>query len=319
MILRRYRLGDSAGVEDLWQRNPSIEFPLMGLNPGEVRNLLQRTERWNIRIILGLARALHRPIFTFLVLEDEGKLVGTTMIAFGPNMGTIGGVTVDAAYRRKGHAQELLRTCERMARQYRRRYLVLNVLSQNEAAIRLYEKLGYRTIRSIRWMSRDLSQPSRAVASSQRWTIRAFRPAMARQLAHLANEDIPASERPMISVRPRDLQPSGLARRIGGADSSAWVLQRDQEVVGFVRATVSPVLQAAEVGPLVLVGRPDTDAWTDLIDTALNWCLARRAPRAILSLPEHLEKALPVVQSEGFAESLRLHTMALDLESKTAR
>lgn len=318
VILRQYRPGDSAGVEDLWQRNPSAEFGLMGLNPGQVRSLLARTERWGIRFVLAVARVLRRPLFDFLILDEGDKVVGTTMVSFAPHSGYISGVTVDAAFRRKGHAQELLRTCEEIARKYRRRYLVLDVLSENEAAIRLYEKLGYRTLRGIRWMARDLTQPLRAAVPGQSFTILPFRPAMRKPLVRLANDGIPSNYRSLVSVRPQDLQPSGLARRIGKADSSAWVVQRNHEIVGFARATVSPVIQAAQIGPLIFAGEAETEAWTGLIDTALAWCVSRQVPRVLLSLPEHLDKALPVLQAEGFAEVFHVNTMALDMEPKSS-
>lgn len=313
MVVRTYHTGDSAGVEDLWQRNPSAEFPLMGLNPGQVGNLLRRTERWNVRLILALASAVHRPLFKFLILEEQGKVVGTTMMSFPANVAYIGGVTVDAAFRRRGHAQELLRACETLGRRYGRHHLVLDVLTENEPAIRLYERLGYKKIRSIRWMSRDLSRPLNVPAPAQGYTIQPFQSAMAKRLAHLANADIPPSYRLLVSVRPQDLRLSGLGQRIGGVSSATWVLQREEEIVGFVRAGVSPAIQAAQMGPLALAGPPAPEAWTGLIRTALSWCAAQKAPRAILSLPEHLESVLPVLQSEGFTDSFRVQTMALDL------
>lgn len=316
MGLRLYRPGDSARVEDLWKRNPSAEFPLMGFDPGQVRNILERTERWNIRLILAFASAIRRPLFKFLIFEEEGTVVGTTMMSFAPAVASVGGVTVDTSVRRRGHAQELLKACERLGRRYGRRYLVLDVLAENEPAIRLYEKLGYKTIRDSRWMSRDLSHSIDVPARSQDYRIRALQPSMTRRVAHLANADIPASYRLMVRVRPQDLQPSGLGQRIGGGASSTWVLEREQEILGCVRATVSPALQAAQIGPLVLAGPSDAQAWAGLINTALGWSAARKAPRAILSVPDHLEKVLPILQSEGFTETFRVHTMALDLGAR---
>ncbi len=316
MVVRQYRPGDSARVQDLWERNPSAEFPLMGLNPGQVGNILRRTERWNIRFILALASAVRRPLFKFLISEEGGSVIGTTMMSFPTKVAYIGGVAVDAAVRRRGHAQELLKECERLGRRYGRRYLVLDVLAENEPAVRLYERLGYKSIRIIRWMSRDLSHAINVPTPGPNYSVQAFEAKMAKRLAQLANADIPASYRLMVSVRPQDVQPSGLSQRIGGGESSTWVLEREHETVGFVRAAVSPAVAAAQVGPLALAGPPDTEAWAGLIRTALSWCAARQAPRAIVSLPEHLDKVLPVLQSEGFTESFRVHTMALDLGAK---
>lgn len=316
MFLRPYRPGDAAGVEQLWERNPSAEFPVLGLDPREVRNILRRTEKWNIRFLLALASAVGRPLFRLLITEEEGRVVGTAMITFPPNVGYISGLTVDAAFRRKGYALALLKECERLGRQFRRACLTLDVLTENWPAIRLYEKLGYRTFRDVRWMTRDLSVPVGSLPSDLSYTIQAFRPATARRLSELANNEVPPSHRPMVSVRSQDLRLSRLGQRIGRNESASWVVERERRIVGFAKATISPAVQAAQIEPLVLIGPLDTEAWTGLINTALSWCVARKSPRAILSLPEHLDKALPVLQSEGFTEGLRLHTMALDLGAK---
>lgn len=316
MGLRQYRPGDGVRVEDLWRRNPSAEAPLIGLDPSQVGNILRRTERWSIRLVLSIASAIHRPLFKLLIFEEDGNVVGTTTMSFAPQVATVGGVVVDAAVRRRGHAQEMLRACERLARRYGRRYLVLDVLAENGPAVRLYEKLGYRPIRTVRWMSRELSEPIGVSAPSPSYRIRSLPPRMAKRLAHLANREIPASYRDLVSLRPGDLRPSRLGQRIGGGAAHGWILERGDAPVGFVRATVSPALQAAQIGPLALAGPLDAESSADLINTALGWCLSGKAPRAILSLPEHLDGCLPVLQAVGFAESGVVRTMALDISAR---
>jgi len=311
--LRSSRLSDSAGIADLIRRNPSEEFPLMGLNPEQLEGIVRRLHSGSVRLILALSAAVGRPLVKIVVLEDGGSILGIAMVSFSPGVARIGGLTVDSSVRRRGHAQELMRACERLARKYRRSHLVLEVLSTNTPAIRLYEKLGYRTLRDVRWMSRDLTQPLVARTANERYRLRAFRRSDARELVALANDAMPDSVRSRARFRSSDFRVAGLSRRAGGVEATSWVVERESQIVGYAKAFVSPALAAAQIDPLVLAAPAASDACERLTQAALGWCTERRAPRAILALPDHLDGLRPTLEGDGFTEGLRLHTMALDL------
>jgi len=312
-VLRECRPSDSVGIADLIKRNPSEEFPLLGLNPDQVEGILRRLQSWPVRLLLGLAAAIHRPLIKIFVLEEGGKILGIAMVSFSPGAAQIGGLTVDTSIRRRGHAQELMKACESIGQRYRRPYLILDVLSNNTPAIRLYEKLRYRTIRDVHWMTRIPTQPIDAGTPNRQYSLRPFRPADAKETANLANAAMPPSVKMMIPFRAKDFRSAGLSRQAGRVDAASWVLESGGKIAGFVKAFVSPAVAAAQIGPLVLAQPADTDACGALLRTALAWCVERRAPRVILALPEHLDELRPTLERAGFAESFCLHTMALNI------
>ena len=120
MTVREYRKGDWVGVADLWQRNPSLESPLFGMDADALGRLLRKTEGFGIRFILGVARLFGRPVIVVLIADVDGRVMGTTILGFTPESSYVGGVVVDTSVRRQGHAQAMLRECDRLSRQYHR-------------------------------------------------------------------------------------------------------------------------------------------------------------------------------------------------------
>jgi len=313
MIIREFRRGDSVGMEALWQSNGSEEFSLFGVNSAGIGKVLQRLERRRMRFLLGITRAVGRPVLAILVLEQEGKILGTVVLHFEPHAGVVSSLTVDQAVRRRGCAGELLKRCEDLGKRYRKSHLVLDVLANNSPAVRLYEKFGFRTIRQIRWLAKDLAGGSEVAPVTGSFGLRPFRNSDAKPLTRLANEAMPEGLAMLVGQRPKDFLTSRLGRQLAQVERKSWVLEWDRCVLGYARATVSPVLQAAQLGPLVLGGDVEEDPWEMLITEASDWCSAKGLPRATLSLPDHLDKCLPLLARLGWVEEFRVQTMALGL------
>ena len=311
-IVRPCRPRDSAAVADLLRRNPSDEFPLLGLNPDQVEGIFRRLQQWNIRLVLGIAAALRRPLVQIWVIADGDRILGVAMVSFSPDVAQVGGLTIDASARRRGYAQELMNACARSARRFHRSFLVLDVLATNAPAFHLYQKLGYRTIRDVRWMARDLTQPPLGPPPAPLTGLRPFRPADGPVLADLANAAMPPSVRPIVRLRPQDFRTAGLSRRAGRVEAASWVLEREHRIVGYAKAFVSPAVEAAQIGPLVAARTLTAEECEGLVRTTLLWCSERQAPRAVLALPDHMDGLRPTLEQLGFTESFRLHTMALD-------
>jgi len=87
------------------------------------------------------------PDATLLVAEVDGEIVGRLSLARDPHPSSahVGdfGITVAARHRRRGIATALLAAAHEWARDAGIRKLELHVFPNNEAAIGLYEKLGY--------------------------------------------------------------------------------------------------------------------------------------------------------------------------------
>jgi ribosomal-protein-alanine acetyltransferase len=82
----------------------------------------------------------------FLVAEHEGKAAGYAIFFMhrGTSLSRLYSIAVSPAFQGRGIAAALLTEGERIAASHERIYMRLEVRKDNVAAIRLYEKLGYR-------------------------------------------------------------------------------------------------------------------------------------------------------------------------------
>lgn len=92
-----------------------------------------------------LKEELDNACAAFLVAEEEGRAVGYAGLHVILDEGYIANVAVDAAYRRRGIAKQLMQVYIDFARANRLAFLTLEVRPSNTAAILLYGQLGFRS------------------------------------------------------------------------------------------------------------------------------------------------------------------------------
>lgn len=151
--LRRGSLGDLASLEPLWvsvHRRHAEAMP-------ELAPYVDDQQTWAVRSAL-YADLLAKPDTVLLLASSDGALVGyglahvmaagQTWVAdtwqTGERIGEIESLAVLPAYRGRGIGTQLLGALERELDAIGVRDLVLGVLPGNAAAIRLYERHGYR-------------------------------------------------------------------------------------------------------------------------------------------------------------------------------
>lgn len=309
MTVREYRKGDSAGVTELWRSNPSDEYPLLGLDPDAVGAVMRKTESPGIRFLMGMARLFGRPIIIVLIVDIGGRVRGTTLLSFNAESGYVSGVVVDTSVRRQGQAQAMLRACDDLYRKYRRPYVALDVLAQNDPALRLYARWGYVTLREQVWLARNLSPETPLPSPSGTTRIRPCAKRDGAVLARLDNALMPPEVRQVLPRHRGDFRVPGIAQSVLQSETEAWVAEVNGRPVGFLRSTVSHLMQAANLSsPLFAPEAPDSAA-RDLMLTALQWIEARKAPRVLTEVPEHQWRRRPLLDSLGFVEHFRSHTL----------
>jgi ribosomal protein S18 acetylase RimI-like enzyme len=84
-----------------------------------------------------------------LVAWEDGKPVGLANLGVRGERTWLGGVGVIPSARRRGIGEQLTQALLDQAREAGAREMVLEVIVENEPAIALYEKLGFRTIREL--------------------------------------------------------------------------------------------------------------------------------------------------------------------------
>lgn len=88
--------------------------------------------------------ALTVPAAGIVLRAEDGRPVSSALMAIAGGIVITGNVVTDAAERRKGHALGMMQTGLTWARGAGAHYAALNVEADNAAALRLYERLGYR-------------------------------------------------------------------------------------------------------------------------------------------------------------------------------
>ncbi|MFC7914056.1 GNAT family N-acetyltransferase [Streptomyces sp. NPDC057386] len=83
----------------------------------------------------------------FSVVEHDGTRVGTLWLALREEQAYVYDVETDPAHRGRGHGRTLMLLAEAQTVAAGRRVLGLNVFAGNTPAERLYESLGYETVR----------------------------------------------------------------------------------------------------------------------------------------------------------------------------
>lgn len=86
---------------------------------------------------------------SLVAVGDDGARIGFANLARDGADGWIGGVGVVPAHRGRGVGEELMRRVHEVARELGLERVWLEVIVENEPALRLYEKLGYERIREL--------------------------------------------------------------------------------------------------------------------------------------------------------------------------
>jgi [ribosomal protein S18]-alanine N-acetyltransferase len=95
------------------------------------------------RSIAHFLRAPHRPV---IVAAVDGELGGYALLALRKSSQALRvySIAVDARFARRGVGTALLQACEKYTRQHKMSRITLEVRYDNQPAIALYEKWGFR-------------------------------------------------------------------------------------------------------------------------------------------------------------------------------
>jgi ribosomal protein S18 acetylase RimI-like enzyme len=307
-MIRDVRRSDTPRLFDLMEREFPEESRLLGNRPEGFEQVVRRVFRWDSRLVLGLMRAVGRPVFRFLVVEEDGHLIGTTLVTFPRISAYVSNVVVDPAFRRRGYAKQMLEEARATARRTHRQYLALEVLDSNTGARALYESIGYRPLRAMHFFVLDATAPLAADPGANP-AIRSFRRPDARALAELARRQTPPAVESVLPTSERAFVGSGLTNRILLSEEASWVVDRGRGPEGHIAATVSAATEAAHVTAPVLSETVDPALGRALVQKAGAWCAVRRAPRILCQVAEHNQMGRAALEAVGFRNAFSSQTL----------
>jgi ribosomal protein S18 acetylase RimI-like enzyme len=305
-MIRDVRASDAPDLLRFMRDYFPEEQAILGFQPDGFYKVIARVFRWDLRLLLGLMRLFGRRIFRFMVVEEDGHVVATTLLTLPSRAGYISSVAVDSNYRRRGLAKALLEESRVTTKKVGRPYLVLDVLDKNAPARALYASLGYQPLREVKMMvcEVDATVPSAPVAG-----LRAFNKRDTKSLVALAQRQTPPEVAEVLPVTASQFQTSGAVNRALTSESSQWVIDRGQGPEAYLDAARSPAMAAANVGCPILAESVDPAAAAALVRTAVSWCSQRGARRIVTQVPAANARGKAALEGGGFHEAISLWTL----------
>lgn len=309
-MIRDFQTRDASAMVGLLTTQFPEEEALLGTRPEAFFRVVRRVSRWDARIAFGFLRLIGRPVFRLLIFEEDGHLVGTTLLTFPAHSVYLSMVVVDPTARRRGHARSLLERAAEIAQRMHRRYLVLDVLANNTPARTLYEqRLGYRPLREAAFMVREHPEEVGAERTALPSGVRRFDPQDNDTLVAIARRQTPSEVQEVLPVPAHLLGGTRQTDRIFESETSAWVVDRGSGPEAMAVATWAPGREAAHLNDPIVAESADPALVAELLRTAVAWCGARRALRIMTSVPRYNTRGRAALEREGFHDALSTWTL----------
>jgi ribosomal protein S18 acetylase RimI-like enzyme len=317
-MLRPFGAGDIPEYAELYRKYFPDESALLLADAGAFQRVIARMFQWDARLIFGFLRAIGRPIGHFFALEVDGTLAGVTFLLFDGGVGYIASVAVDARFRRRGYARQLMAAAEAAAARRGCRYTVLDVIESNLPAIQLYKSMEYHPIRRVGWYYRDLGGANPPLPDAPKGApgpvLRPFRRSDGEVLAEIARSRQPSLERSVRPTRPSAFSvPPLLTRALGGATRAFVLVDPAGRPDGFVRSSSSTVVGSGNMVVPMVGPQVSEERALGLLDHGLAWFRDHPVRRIICEVPEDDRSALVRLGSRGFQRGLGLETLAKSL------
>lgn len=268
---------------------------------GTLRTLSNRSVWW----ILGLLRAFGRPALDIFIAADAGRIVGAGTILWLPSSGYVAGMVTDSAHRGRGIASRILALQQAEVSRRGKEWLALDVESENEVAVRVYERAGYREAARFSWFTRaglpdappspveahpvssaELTEVLPGLDAARTPEYRTALPATRRMLSHI-----------QILMTGRRIQ------------HQVWVLRTQGGEPTVVRSSFDPNARLAAY--FLLPGRsvPTAGELAGGLAAVTAWLRPLGPESSFAVVPEPLGEIGPVLEKLGFAFAVRTLTM----------
>jgi len=254
--------------------------------------------RWSIWFLYRLSLLVGRPFVEIFVVAKENDIRATGTLVWLPKAGYVAGIATDHPYRGRGYASRVLDAQVQRAARRQRGWLLLDVESENRAAISVYHKAGYREVGTVAWYRRAGVPPAGATASDG---------------VHTAskNEFSVLSSR-IDSVRPKDLRSAVPATArllthaellaIGrGAEKATWVGGRGPEGSAVLRAYFLASYRIAMFFPVPAAPNVTADEYARLLNVGGEWLRSRAPTNCVAAVFEPTAALDSALTAAGFA------------------
>ena len=306
-MLRAFRRSDAPEFFELMRRSFPAEDALVGFRPDAFVRIVRRVFRPDFRLALGIAEALGHPVFRVYVIEEDHRIAAAGLLTFTERVGYLSTLMVDRSFQRRGFARQLLRAFAELAGKKRRPWIVLDVLTSNDAARALYTSEGYRLLGHRGVWTRELDPAPMPARTPD--PIRPMRRRDIAPLVAIASEAIPPPVAEVLPVGPREFRTPTLTGYGFESSTEAWVIDRGAGPLGFVRATASRAMESGHLSQPILDPTADPADARALVEVAGEWIRDRGIRRVILEVPSYNAEALRILPEAGLRELHAIDTL----------
>lgn len=253
-----------------------------GLDQG-VEPMVDTLRRPSIWMLLRFSELIGRPFVQFFVAALGPRVVGTGTLVMLPNAGYVAGMATDPEFRGRGIASHILTLQHAEAARRHREWLILDVESENETAIRVYRRAGYREAAKFTWYTRvGLPPPAKAPPAM---TSVARKADLLGVLARL-DDGRPPDYRVTVPAHPKMLSHNEILARGPRSGSRTWMARGSNGSPIVLRVYL---VQKARIAVfLPMVGKPDPppEEIAGVFGAATEWLGSRSPARSISIAPE---------------------------------
>ena len=239
---------------------------------------LQPLSHRSIWTLFTLIRALGRAPIRIFVGVDRGQVLGTASVLFLPSAGYIVGVATDSAARGRGIATHLLERTHILAQRKSKSWLLLDVDSENETAIRVYRRLGYEERARFCWYVGSTPTTSANPAGT---ATEVDRSEMSEVAAWVDRNQPPAIRDPMPATRRR-LSHFEIILRLPRTPARTWKLSSSGQTTAVMRGSYLPTVRTGYVIPAAWDPALSGDSLLSLVTPAVSWIRSLGATRTVI-------------------------------------
>ncbi|MGP8017427.1 MAG: GNAT family N-acetyltransferase [Thermoplasmata archaeon] len=244
-------------------------------------SMIRSLSRRSVWAVLSFLQLIGRPFVTTYVAADGNRIVGTGTLLSLPNAGYVAAMATAPEFRGRGVASRILTLLHKEAARRHRDWLVLDVDSDNDTAIRVYRRAGYREVARFAWYLRTGPPPTTAPVApgtppATKAQLKAVAPSLDAGRAAEYRAALPASARRLTHMET--LLVSG--RRVR---RETWVRHSVNGAPLAIRAGFAPEPPTGVYYPLTGPTAPTAEEVAALFDPATEW-LRPLAPATCLAV-----------------------------------
>lgn len=240
---------------------------------------LRRPTFW---VLYRLLRAIGRSIVIFVGVEG-GRVVGTVSVIPLRSAGVVVGVATEPAARGRGIATQLIGHAHEFVRKKGTPWLALDVESDNEAAIRVYRRLGYSEQVRYAWYA----GPTPGAPNLQQGETPSEVPrSRIGSVAAWVDSRRPEAIRNPYPASARRLSHHELLFRLPGSRARTWDLALTDGNRAVVRGVYSSINKVGYLVPAAWDPGVSSEALRSVVAPAIDWFRSEGSDRTVLVVPE---------------------------------